>query len=74
MVIAAFDEMTHNITLVTYSLFPTRAPIIVKYTMSEKEKNQVNNDPAGFTDELPFLDQSYFPSAEEIRAILSLPA
>jgi hypothetical protein len=41
--------------------------------MSEKEKNQVNNDPAGFTDELPFLDQSYFPSAEEIRAILSLP-
>ncbi len=41
--------------------------------MSKKEKNQVNNDPAGFADELPFLDQSYFPSAGEIRAFLSLP-
>jgi hypothetical protein len=42
--------------------------------MSEKEKNQYKDDPAGFTDELPFLDQNFFPSTEEIRAILSLPA
>ena len=41
--------------------------------MSEKEKNQHKDDPAGLNDELPFLDQSYFPSTEEIRAILSLP-
>ncbi len=41
--------------------------------MSEKEKNQVNDEPAGFDAELPFVDQSYFPSTEETRAILSLP-
>jgi hypothetical protein len=41
--------------------------------MSKKEKNQSNDEPAGFDNELPFLDQSFFPSTEEIRAILSLP-
>ena len=42
--------------------------------MSEKEKNQVNDEPDGFdAPKLPFVDQSYFPSAEETRVILSLP-
>ena len=41
--------------------------------MSEKEKNKYNDEPAGYDAELPFLDQSYFPSKEEIRTILSLP-
>jgi Family of unknown function (DUF6178) len=41
--------------------------------MSEKEKNKVDDEPAGFDAELPFVDQSYFPSTEETRAILSLP-
>ena len=41
--------------------------------MPEKEKNQNNDEPAGFDTEVPFLDQSYFPSTEETRAILSLP-
>jgi hypothetical protein len=41
-------------------------------------KNQKNesgtNDPGGVTDDdIPFLDQSYFPSTDEIRAILALP-
>jgi hypothetical protein len=41
--------------------------------MKEKETEIITDEPAGFTDELPFLDQSYFPSTEEIRALLSLP-
>jgi len=41
--------------------------------MKEKETEMITDEPAGFTDDLPFLDQSYFPSTEEIRALLSLP-
>jgi len=41
--------------------------------MKEKENGIITDEPVGFTDELPFLDQSYFPSTEEIQAILSLP-
>jgi hypothetical protein len=43
--------------------------------MKNQKDGTGTNDPAGFTDdEFPFLDQSYFPSTEEIRAILALPA
>ena len=41
--------------------------------MKEKETEIITDEPAGFDAELPFLDQSYFPSTEEIRAMLSLP-
>jgi hypothetical protein len=41
--------------------------------MKEKETEIMAAEPAGFEAEIPFLDQSYFPSTEETRAILSLP-
>jgi hypothetical protein len=42
--------------------------------MKNQENENGTNDPAEFgDDEFPFLDQSYFPSTKEIRAILALP-
>ncbi len=41
--------------------------------MKKKETEIITDEPAGFDTEVPFLDQSYFPSPEETRAILALP-
>lgn len=41
--------------------------------MKEKETETITDEPAGVDAEFPFLDQSFFPSTEETRALFSLP-